>query len=626
MVNTKLLTNNINNDATTIGMKSIDIVNDKNFENSYNKTITSLVDNLSLFITSYITIFLTILFTFFLKGYLVYRDKYVRGATIVPLKLLNGFIRKYNKKQIQVTSKTLLSKLLAKYLPFYSYFKKITTYKIANAIYPLGTETLHTIITGASGSGKTVLITDLIQQIRDNGDRAIIYDRMGAFVSKFYNGSEIENKMTRMYNDPNILPNRKKELKTMFELERDTILNPLDTRSPYWSVFNEVRNNIDFNNIASALIPEGAGNIDPFWNSAARMLFSNVANQLKKLGKISNKDLIDKLLTINLSEAAQLVKGTPAQAIIDENNPKTALSVMAMISTNLQALTTLRDRKEIKEMIIDKEGINVEKMVVEKSFSIREWINNEEQKGFLFLSSRADMHETLKPLISTWLDIAINSLLSLEQSNNRKIWIIIDELPSLHYLPSLHTGLAEARQFGGCFVLSLQLMAQLEAIYGTQKARATSGLCRNRIILNTPDEDTARWCSDNLGKVEIKESKESISFGASEYQDGVNVNQQDIQKNIVLPTEIMQLSNLKAYIKFAGDFPITLNEFKYKNVRKKEERYIERKDYKEEDKIEECIENINIDENTENKVNNSDNDGNSNNDGDYTKLINKLTS
>jgi type IV secretory pathway TraG/TraD family ATPase VirD4 len=194
----------------------------------------------------------------------------------------------------------------------------------------------------------------------------------------------------------------------------------------------------------------------------------------------------------------------------------------------------------------------------------------------LFISSQADRHETLTPLNSTGLDIAINSRLSLEQSNSRKIWLIIDELPSLHYLPSLHTGLAEARQFGGCFVLSLQLMAQLEAIYGIQKARATSGLCRNRIILNTPDKDTAQWCSDNLGKIEIKEVRENISFGASDLKDGVNINQQDIQKNIVLPTEIMQLKNLNAYIKFAGDFPIALSDFKYKTFKKIAERYIGR--------------------------------------------------
>ena len=324
-------------------------------------------------------------------------------------------------------------------------------------------------------------------------------------------------------------------------------------------------------------------------------MFSSIANKMKESGNVSNKELANVLLKNRLTEAAKLAMGTEAQSIIDEQNPKTALSVMAMLATNLKSLTTLRDQK-IK---ITEDGKKIE----EEAFSIRKWIQNEEQEGFLFISSRADRHETLKPLISTWLDIAINSLLSLKQSTNRKIWIIIDELPSLHYLPNLQTGLAESRQFGGCFVLSMQLMAQLEAIYGQQKARATSGLCRNRVILNTPDEDTAKWCSENLGKVELKEVRESQSFGYNPMKDGVSISSQDIQRNIVLPTEIMQLNNLNAFIKFGGDFPITLSKFKYKKFQDVTEGYIER---------------------NHNEVENKNNNTNNNVNNEQTEIINKI--
>jgi type IV secretory pathway TraG/TraD family ATPase VirD4 len=753
--------NVIDRNGNRVQVTSIYTYQNKKLQDTYSKVSSILNQQLNYIPIHYIISFLSLFIIFLSKGYLMNKDSFLRGAKIISLKQLNGLIRKYNLKQIKQKDKTLLH-----YIPstlLYSIIKPIlrfiltevfdsitfrnlnknykpyitnhTIYQIASATYPIGTETLHTLITGASGTGKTVLITDLIQQIRKNGDRAIIYDRMGTFVSKFYNGNEIDNKIEKLMKEEeqhytnkdkeneyirkekqnytnnsnnsnkkdkqyytnnsnnnkedkqystdinknknkenkqyhtDTDKNKKEKLKTLFELERDIILNPLDQRSPHWSVFNEARNKIDFDNIASALIPEGAGNIDPFWNSAARILFSSVANKLKEANKTSNKDIIDKLLTINLTEAAQLVKGTEAQAIIDEQNPKTALSVMAMISANLRSLTTLKDREDGEE---NNKGSNKENNRTENnednknnrnreydrnreynkdnekdkeennncsnnnnkininnnntntntntknnnnSFSIRQWIQNDNQKGFLFISSRADMHETLKPLISTWLDIAINSLLSLEQSNNRKIWIIIDELPSLHYLPSLHTGLAEARQFGGCFVLSLQLMAQLEAIYGIQKARATSGLCRNRVILNTPDKDTAQWCSDNLGKVEIKEVRENISFGSSDYKDGVNINQQDIQRNIVMSTEIMQLKNLNAYIKFAGEFPIALSKFKYKNTVKKNERYIERtREKKEEDMRAEDEEETKKEEDTKEKNNgNNQNEKDNNN-------------
>ncbi|MDR2526979.1 MAG: type IV secretion system DNA-binding domain-containing protein [Rickettsiales bacterium] len=535
-------------------MISKDIIINKTIIESYSNALKNIKEIINTLLNYFIISLILIITIFTLKGYLINRSKYIRGANLVKPRVLNSIIKNYNKKNYNKKQSMIYS------LINYYFFSKPITYKIANLIYPIGTETIHTIITGASGSGKTVLINDLLNQIRKNGDRAIVYDRMGSFVNKFYNGNEITNLLERVKNDNNITPHRKQELYAYYKNKKDIILNPLDRRTPYWSIFNEVRDKNDFDSIGAALIPESAGNIDPFWNQAARILFSSVAGKLKELGQDNNKDLLDNLLTVNLSNAAKLVVDTPAQSIIDENNPKTALSVMSMISANLKSLTTLREQKAKNE----------------ESFSIRNWIQNAQQQGFLFISSRADRHETLKPLISTWLDICINSLLSLEQSFNRKIWIIIDEAPSLHYLPSLHTGLAESRQFGGCFVISLQTIAQLNAIYGIEKARATSGLCRNRIILNTPDKDTAAWCSDNLGKQEFEEIRENISYGSSDLKDGVNLNRQSLQKNIVLPTEIMQLPNLQCYVKFAGEFPIAKSKFNYKDWEKKAERYEER--------------------------------------------------
>ena len=117
----------------------------------------------------------------------------------------------------------------------------------------------------------------------------------------------------------------------------------------------------------------------------------------------------------------------------------------------------------------------------------------------------------------------------------------------------------------------------MKSIYGDRKAEATSGLCGTRIILRTPDEDTATWCSNNLGKIETEEVKQSMSFASSESKDTVSLNKSIITKSIVSATEIMNLDNLNAYVKFAGDFPITKLTFKYKNYPKIAEKFIERK-------------------------------------------------
>ena len=84
-------------------------------------------------------------------------------------------------------------------------------YRIAGVPYPVRTETQHTIVSGTTGSGKTVLISDLVAQIRDKGERCVVYDKMGSY--------------TRAFFDP----------------ARDVLLNPLDARAPRWSPFFEAR-------------------------------------------------------------------------------------------------------------------------------------------------------------------------------------------------------------------------------------------------------------------------------------------------------------------------------------------------------------------------------------------------
>ena len=309
--------------------------------------------------------------------------------------------------------------------------RRLRPYAIAGVPYPERTETQHTIVSGTTGSGETVLISDLVSQIRARGERCVIYDKMGSYTRSF------------------------------FDEGRDVLLNPLDARAPRWSPFYEARNPRDFDMMAAALIPQQKDTVDPFWVTATRQLFSNGAGVLRRRGVTENRVLVDHLLKTDFTALAEAMEGTVAQSIVDPENPKTALSVRAMLTANLSALEFLPD-----------EGA---------PFSIREWISDEARDrnggGFLFLTSRGDQHASLRGLISTWLEIAVNAMLSLDQDDGRRIWVILDELPTLHQVPSLQPGLAESRQFGGCFVLGVQVASALRDLYGRNGAETISGLC-----------------------------------------------------------------------------------------------------------------------------------------------------
>ena len=452
------------------------------------------------------------LVVFWYRGARLGQQKRIRGAEMVTAAEL--------RRRLQSPHERLLGALPGG--------RRLRPYSIAGIPYPERTETQHTIVSGTTGSGKTVLISDLVSQIRARGERCVVYDKMGSYTRSFF--------------DP----------------DRDVLMNPLDSRAPRWSPFLEARNPRDFDMMAAALIPQQKDTVDPFWVTAARQLFSNGAGVFWKKGLTDNKVLVDHLLKTELTALAEAMAGTVAQSIVDPENPKTALSVRAMLTANLSALELLPDTG--------------------KPFSIREWISDEERGGFLFLTSRGDQHASLRGLISTWLEIAVNAMLSLAQDDGRRIWVILDELPTLHQVPSLQPGLAESRQFGGCFVLGVQVASALRDLYGRNGAETISGLCGTRVVLAAPDRDTAQWSADSLGRSEVEEVAEGYSYGANTIRDGVSLTPRRELRALALPSEIMRLANLEGYLKFPGPFPVASIRLKYVARPAAAERFVPRED------------------------------------------------
>ncbi len=427
---------------------------------------------------------------FWYRGVQLGRKHRVRGAELVAAAQLRRRIRPLRRR--------LLERLPG--------WERDPAWSLAGIPFPPRSETQHTIVSGTTGSGKTVLISDLVSQVRAKGERCVIYDKMGSY--------------TRAFFDP----------------ARDVLLNPLDARAPRWSPFLEARNPRDFDMMAAALIPQQRDSADPFWVTAARQLFSHGAAVLARKGVTENKVLVDHLLKADLTALAQAMEGTVAQSIVDPDNPRTALSVRAMLTANVSALEFLPDTGT--------------------PFSIREWVSGEAGGGFLILTSRGDQHASLRGLISTWLEIAVNAMLSLDQSDDRRIWVILDELPTLHQVPSLQPGLAESRQFGGCFVLGVQVASALRDLYGRHASETISGLCGTRVVLAAPDRDTAQWSADSLGRSEVEEVSENVSYGANTIRDGVSLTPRRELRALALPADIMRLPNLHGFLKFPGPYPV----------------------------------------------------------------------
>ncbi len=384
-------------------------------------------------------------------------------------------------------------------------------------------EVQHMLIDGTTGTGKSVKIRKLLKWIRARGDKAIVYDKGCTFVSKFY--------------DPTT----------------DVLLNPFDKRCAYWDIWCDAKEAPDFENMAAALIPQH-GDGDPFWVDSARTIFSSTAFQMTKdKAPCSTTRLLHLILTAELETLGEYLKGTESATLVSNKIEKTAISIKSVLATYIKSLRFLDKLDET-----DAQGAPLR-----RRFSITDWVQDDNERGFLFLSSNAQQHASLRPLISMWLAIASNAILGLKEDESRRLWVIMDEMPSLHKLPELGSIIAEVRKFGGCYVIGIQSYAQLVKTYGKNAADEMFDLLNTRFYFRAPSAQMAQISSKDLGEQDIDVSKENISYGANTLRDGVSLGHQTLTRPVVSPSEIQTLDDLQCWARVPNANLVTRLDLKF---------------------------------------------------------------
>ncbi|WP_236075068.1 type IV secretion system DNA-binding domain-containing protein [Marinobacter nauticus] len=374
---------------------------------------------------------------------------------------------------------------------------------------PVGFAKKHTLISGTTGAGKSTALTHLLKAIRARGDRAVVYDKKGEFVEKFYRDGV------------------------------DHILNPADSRSHQWTPWEEMASPFDADWIAETLIPENKSNGgDPFFRDSPRHVFSAALQKLYLDGFRSLSTLLQATAWSDLELLTELVAGTPAETHFSEGNEKTLASIRSTLVNGVLPLRLLKES--------DSRGF----------FSIRDWIAQGDEQGaddsWLFLPVRESDIEIQKPLISTWIQSVAKGLMARGVNNDRTLWLIVDELPSLKRIPALSMLMAEGRGFGAAVVLGIQEINQLEEEFGKNTSRTILGLCSTQLHFRLNNADTAEWVSKVLGEAEREEIDEDLNYSADDIRDGVRVSSKRQSRKIVLPSEIMDLPDLTCYAKIWG--------------------------------------------------------------------------
>lgn len=385
-----------------------------------------------------------------------------------------------------------------------------------------GSEVKHMMIMGSTGSGKTNALFGLLNQIRDQGQKAVIVDTTCGFVNRYYD-----------------------------ESRGDIILNPFDTRSACWKLWDDYKTTAEFDELAAAIIPttQTPGK-DSVWYLNAREIISATAEKLALLGNPSIKSLVEYASWKNLEEVRSFYKGTPVEGLMfgQGKAAETIHSVRMQMTAEMKRL-----------MMLPQEG---------KPFSITDWVMKDNSSSWLFISCKEDERKTADFFIKLWTDLAIYALQKRGEDPTHRLWFLMDELFSLDKgaVNNLFPLLREGRKYGGCAILGFQSLSGFQKVYGFAGMKEAVSLCNTKILLQVGEPQEASYLSQTLEQQEVIEFNESLSMGANQVRDGVNVTGQRKMRPVVSPSDLQGLSQYHGYVYLPNDLPLCRIKFPHNPV------------------------------------------------------------
>ena len=384
---------------------------------------------------------------------------------------------------------------------------------------PRERESMHVLVMGDTGQGKSAIVRQALCQIEERGETAIVYDPAMEYLPQFY------------------------------EPERgDVILNPLDERCPFWTPGDEVPHEAEALTLAASLFPE-QGRENRFFVEAPRKIFAHLLN-LKPTPEqltawLSNPEEIDRR-----------VKGTEMAAMIDPRGGPQRSGVLGSLNMVADAFKLLPKEPETT-----------------RRWSTTAWAK--ERKGWIFITSKPTVRERLRPLISLWLDLLVLRMMDEGSAAQRKTWFVLDELGSLQRLPQLTTAITESRKSNCPMILGFQGKAQIETLYGTI-SEALLSQPATKIYLKTSEPNAAEWISKAIGEVEIERCRETRTHGQSPQARNSESQQRDISREpLVMASQILGLDPLDGYLKH-GNYVVELR-VPYLQLAAQHEKFVPRK-------------------------------------------------
>ena len=360
-------------------------------------------------------------------------------------------------------------------------------------------ESHHIQIAGDTGSGKSTMIRQILRQIGERGEVAIVFDPDCEYIQEFF-----------------------------YQERGDWVLNPLDERCPYWEIENEAVTEAQAASLALSLWPDEP-NQQPFFKKHPRAIFAYLLSRYNRYNCPQDPATCASLarwLSNPREEITPRLEGTRHAVSTDANAKDQSQGLWATLGEVATPLAMMPPFDECR-----------------REWTVRHWA--ETRQGWIFITSTPDTLDALRPLQSCWLDMLILKLQSPSESRTRA-WMILDELAALNQLPQLKSALTRQRKYDNPIVLGFQGMSQIADAYGDKKAETILSQAYTNIILRTREPHGAQHLSNLIGKAQLERLRESQPSRVFEMRQG-SYNTERVVDPVVMDSEIQTLGDLTGY-------------------------------------------------------------------------------
>lgn len=384
---------------------------------------------------------------------------------------------------------------------------------IGGVAIPKGDEARHFLFAGATGTGKTTAIWQLLDQVERRGEHAFVHDVDGSYIARYYD-----------------------------EGRGDIVLNPFDVRCAHWNPFTDIRSAPDADRLACFIVPKSAprdGGGEDIWVDQARIVAGAIIRRLWENEQAEVGALVAALRDFTPDQLRELTDGTEASRVFQKDAEKATASVLFCLAEAAKILGLLKPGK----------GSGAEISFDAFYDGLSERIG---PKPWIFLSSRKRNFAAAKPLLGCWLDCAVASILDRNPVDPPRAWLVLDELPALPRASGLLTLLPEGRKFGAAVVIAFQAIGQLRETYGRNAAGTIVGQTASQLVMRLGDPESTQWATQLLGQAEVEDRRTSQTMVAEELTDQANLSNVRQTKAIVLDSEISGLAPLTGFLRLSG--------------------------------------------------------------------------